>query len=300
MTPLSPRRRGFTLIELLVVIAIIAILIALLVPAVQKVREAAARTHCQNNLKQLGLALYGFHDTYHGFPAARNTNPVTHAWTPFIFPYIERQDLYTQYNFSVAWNNAANSATIGTNIVVLLCPSAYDSAQGTGGKALTDYSPTTKFSSPNAFVNPLPPVDPTYNGVMGLNVRRRVTDITDGTSNTLLLAESANRNETWEMSQIIPGGGTTGSWGNPGNELVTDGYDTTKPLPCTPVTACIPGGCGVNCTNQNQIYALHGSVANALFADGSVHLLNAGTSTAIVIALLTRNNNETIPVNAYE
>ncbi len=305
MTAFSPKRRpAFTLIELLVVIAIIAILIALLVPAVQKVREAAARTQCQNNLKQLGLALHGYHDANHGFPMARYsvTNPtITHAWTPYVFPFLERQDLFNQYNFTVSWNNAANTAVIGTNVIVLLCPSAYDSSQGTGGKALTDYSPPTRFNAPNPFVNPLPAVDLTYNGVLGLNVRRRTTDITDGTSNTLLLAESANRNETWAMGQVVAGGGgTTGSWGNPGNELVIDGYDPTKPQPCNPATNCIPGACGVNCSNQNQIYGFHGSVANVLFADGSVHLLNANTSTALVIALLTRNNNETIPPGILE
>src|SRR5207249_6394474 len=95
------RRPGFTLIELLVVIAIIAILIGLLVPAVQKVRSAAARSQCQNNLKQLGLGLHSFHDVYKGFPAARVTTPVTHSCVPYVLPYVEQQPLFNQYSFAV-------------------------------------------------------------------------------------------------------------------------------------------------------------------------------------------------------
>src|SRR5579871_5179861 len=103
--PRSPHRRAFTLIELLVVIAIIAILIALLVPAVQKVREAAARTQCQNNLKQLGLAMHSFHDINKGFPIEGYYSTV--SWPTQILPYIEQQ-------------NAAN--TPGANILTFLCP----------------------------------------------------------------------------------------------------------------------------------------------------------------------------------
>jgi prepilin-type N-terminal cleavage/methylation domain-containing protein/prepilin-type processing-associated H-X9-DG protein len=285
-------RRAFTLIELLVVIAIIAILIGLLVPAVQKVREAASRAKCQNNLKQLGTGLHNFYGVYKGFPAARVTTPTTHSWVPYLLPYLEQEPLFNQYNFTLKWDNAANSAVIGTALPVLLCPSAPDSAQGTGGRALTDYSPTTRFNSPNAFVTPLPAVDPTYNGVLGLNVRRRFAEIIDGSSNTLLLAESANRNALYQMGALVNNSGTTGSWGNPGNELVCDGFNAA--------TSTAPGACGVNCTNANQIYSFHTGTANVLFADGSVRSLRASTPAAIVIALLTRNGREVVNPGDYE
>ncbi|VTT99629.1 Prepilin-type N-terminal cleavage/methylation domain-containing protein OS=Singulisphaera acidiphila (strain ATCC BAA-1392 / DSM 18658 / VKM B-2454 / MOB10) GN=Sinac_3867 PE=4 SV=1: N_methyl_2: SBP_bac_10 [Gemmataceae bacterium] len=138
-------RSGFTLIELLVVIAIIAVLIGLLLPAVQKVREAAARLQCVNNNKQLGIALHAFHDAYSYFPPAgvdpafgwprRGIAPgVQHGMGVFLLPYIEQNALYTQYRWDVDWRAPENQTVVTARLKVYICPSVPNTERLVGPK----------------------------------------------------------------------------------------------------------------------------------------------------------------------
>jgi prepilin-type N-terminal cleavage/methylation domain-containing protein/prepilin-type processing-associated H-X9-DG protein len=225
-------RRGFTLIELLVVIAIIAVLIGLLLPAVQKVREAASRTRCANNLKQIGLALQSYHDANKTFPPAFKNSPGNidpgWGWSAFILPYVEQMNMYN----SPMYNGLGVNATVPSNfggganpanpvpltqqrLNIFRCStdpgpdinpfrnnfatSNYRAVAGVGGVTATGGQPdTTNF--PAAFYG-----DQDLGGIMFQNSHIRMEQITDGSSNTLAVGECMYDETTNKWACIWPG-----------------------------------------------------------------------------------------------
>src|SRR5262245_45987446 len=124
----GPRCRnsgGFTLVEMLIAIAIVGALAALAIPAVQQAREAARRTRCQNNLRQIGNALLSFESAHARLPAGRDAqNRRQHSWATAILPQLEQRDLHQRYDYSQAWNDAANESVAQANVALFRCPSA--------------------------------------------------------------------------------------------------------------------------------------------------------------------------------
>jgi prepilin-type N-terminal cleavage/methylation domain-containing protein/prepilin-type processing-associated H-X9-DG protein len=294
----NSKRRGLTLIELLVVVAIIAVLIGLLLPAVQKIREAASRLQCLNNLKQLGLALHHYQDVNGTFPPGQVRAPyarwkVNHGWAVFILPYIEQQTLSDAYHWEQALAAPANQFVVARPLKNFWCPSApeqdrYDWTHGLfhsyGGKgACGDYAPTWG-------------VDPilTNPGVLVPNCTTKMTDITDGSSNTILLTEDAGRPQAWRAGQPVPGQSQVidgGPWAGFWTGIVLQGSSADGTFR--------PGPCALNCTNDHEVYSFHTGGANAVFADGSVHFLPASMSLRTLAALITRAGGEVVSVSDF-
>jgi prepilin-type N-terminal cleavage/methylation domain-containing protein/prepilin-type processing-associated H-X9-DG protein len=314
---LSTPRRGFTLIELLVVIALIAVLIGLLLPAVQKVREAANRLACANNLKNLGLALHNYHGDHGQFPPGA-VGPLTpsfpqfaglkhHGLGTYLLPYLEQQALASRYRWDVSWFDPPNQSVVNTPLKIWQCPSApanriQDGSLPTvappppepfnGTAACGDYAGVSVVDAGLARTGLIdPPSGPRderghYEGVFPPNHTRRLADILDGTAHTLLMAECAGRPQLWQSGKQVPNRWLSGGPWASRNLLWGRG--------ATPDGAAFFGPCAVNCTNDREVYSFHPGGANVVFADGSVRFLSADLSIRVFARLVTRAGGEVV------
>lgn len=209
MRPDSTRRHGLTLIELLVVLAILAVLVGLMLPAVQRVREAANRAACQNNLKQMGLALHNYHEAHGSLPAGLtvsgtdNLEKGGYCGFVLLLPFLERDDLARRWDLNTKWYEPPNDALVPIEVKVFYCPSN----RGGGAIDMSYLTPLAGRTLPNlaacdyllskgansAFCenNHLPPAG---RGVFDVNSRTRLADIVDGTSSTFAVGEGAGHN----------------------------------------------------------------------------------------------------------
>lgn len=297
MRPLRARP-AFTLIELLVVIAIIAILMGLLLSAVQKVREAAARAKCLNNVKQIALALHNHHDTYGYFPPGIRFNTPTRSWVPDILPFIEQQNV--SYDLKQDWDAPANRAAIQARLKLFICPSSprsieYDNATFPAfNMGIGDYTVTHGVNSGYCLLAGWPIIQPAdWNGIMGYEPCR-IAHITDGTSSTFLVVEDAGRPDLWRMGRKAIGSSYSGGWADPNYELALDGSDTLYTGQGQGFGTCV-----MNCTNDNEVYSFHPGGAIMAYADGSVRFLRDTIRPQVFAALTTKAGDEVISADDY-
>jgi prepilin-type N-terminal cleavage/methylation domain-containing protein/prepilin-type processing-associated H-X9-DG protein len=305
-------RRGFTLIELLVVIAIIGVLISLLLPAVQKVRETAARIQCKNNLKQIGLALHCYHDRMNGLPPAYFSNllPGTQpsdpdgdctwnetgpgwGWGTFLLNDLEQNNLYRQIRFDLDIKDPTNADARTMTLKVYICPSEPHpnpfmtvDANGNPLVMVAHGSYIGMNGAPNgvtsdAFDN---------NGAFLRNTRLQMKDITDGLSNTLFIGERCTNmsNTTWVgavQGSVVPDlryKDTPDQMANAeGDAALVLAHGSTTHLPNNPVV-----------TDADATASFHTNGVSFLFGDGSVQSINSGIDPNVYQALCTRNGGE--------
>jgi prepilin-type N-terminal cleavage/methylation domain-containing protein/prepilin-type processing-associated H-X9-DG protein len=301
MSPLRAVRRGFTLVELLVVIAIIAILIGLLLPAVQKVRDAADRAHCQNNLKQWALAMHNYHDVYKHFPIGARNNP-RQTWVMHLWPYIEQTPLSNRDNLNIPFYvppgtiGGTLDGLCGQWVPLYYCPSDTGSDldspsayyQRRRGNYVVNWGNTLYDTPPPTGKAPFYHV----NGNRSTPGLVRMASIRDGTSQTLLMSEvlmaTSHDDNDWRGDIQNDDGTFHFMTLTTPNSSAPDVVNWAIPNgdPAMPVTTAG--------AEYNAARSRHTGGVNAALCDGSVTFITNGVSLATWQALGTMDGNDVV------
>jgi prepilin-type N-terminal cleavage/methylation domain-containing protein/prepilin-type processing-associated H-X9-DG protein len=317
---IAARRHGFTLIELLVVIAIIAILIGLLLPAVQKVREAAVRSTCQNNLKQIGLAIHNYHDSFNQLPPARVGRDAYATWPVLVAPYLEAQNFANLWDVTRIYQQQPNALARTTTLKVFFCPTRRSpmtspaSENGVSGQdgngnlesACGDYAccdgdgnnrntadANGAMISP-VVVNPNVGDDNPYPArILSFRSRTTFASITDGLSTTLLVGEKHVRHGELGLANdgddaYYSGYGYTTAQRSAGWYVDGSGVRQNKPL-MKPDDAA----------STIRFGSWHPGVCQFVFCDGSVHALPVNIDIELLRRLAVRNDRQPVPGDAF-
>ncbi len=317
----SKGRRAFTLIELLVVIAIIAILVSLLLPAVQQVREAARSSTCKNHLKQLALALHNYESAHGTFPPSR-INPKVEifdnpgkksryqSWTTLVLPFLEQKNLSDRIDFNQAWSAAVNRPAVSQAIEVYQCPSApggnRKDPHWVVGAAAGDYGSINEVKQ-KVYTRVLGRPAPNFQaraGALAKYIPNRMRDITDGTANTFLVAEAAGQpgvytsqgpmdaamfaNYTDDKVVSLGGGlfapadGT--GWADPDCGFSINGATADGLTKYGPTM--------INAINVSEVFSFHPGGAQFSLSDGSVRFVSENVDTLLFIGYCTRSGHE--------
>ena len=314
-------RKGFTLVELLVVIAIIGVLIALLLPAVQQAREAARRTSCFNNLKQIGLAMHNYHDTYGSFPSGYLANSADHrtplatgepgwGWASLILPQMEQGNIADSLiDFRLSITHANNQLARETIIQAFACPTdrapqLFDlhleggahlelaSANYVGSFGTTELHDCEGLAAGRKCEG---------TGVLDHNGRRRMADITDGTSHTLLIGERATSLGGEEELQFSTWAGSVSG----GEQAIARVLGIADHAPNSQYGEDHDHDHDGGHDHDHDEHHLddfgsrHPAGTNFVFADGSAHLITETIDLAVYRALATRSGGEVVPGDAY-
>ncbi|WP_417392566.1 DUF1559 domain-containing protein [Gimesia sp.] len=299
------KRRAFTLIELLVVIAIIAILIALLLPAVQQAREAARRTQCKNNLKQIGLAVHNYADVYSCLPNANCSIGVTSGGSLFvsILPFIDQSNAYNLFDFALGNSDPYNVAVTSQQLPFYLCPTspmrrAVPSCSDDRGRAPGHYAVCGGTLDYNIYWtpssgDPLPIQDGAIVYTQSTVGKIRFRDITDGTSNTLLVGETAYNLPDYKFTS--PSSSCNGQsrysftyWSNPypGSTVCFTDVDFNP--------HDIADDSVFDSNWRKSFRSDHTGGVQFVLVDGSVRFISENIDSALLDALATRNGGEVI------